>query len=38
MADACHPFVRRVDLWLGRQDRPVERRYVSAFDVDFGGF
>ena len=31
------PFVRRVELWLAVQERPVERRYVSAFDADFGG-
>ena len=26
------PFVRRVELWLAAQQRPVERRYVSVFD------
>ena len=31
------PFVRRVELWLAAQQRPVERRYVSVFDPDFGG-
>ncbi|KRA48804.1 glutathione S-transferase family protein [Devosia sp. Root635] len=31
------PFVRRVELWLAVQERPVERRYVSDFDADFGG-
>jgi glutathione S-transferase len=31
------PFVRRVELWLAVQERPVERRYVSVFDADFGG-
>ena len=31
------PFVRRVELWLLAQERPFERRYVSAFDTDFGG-
>src|SRR5688572_29708694 len=30
------PFVRRVELWLAVQERPVERRYVSVFDADFG--
>lgn len=31
------PFVRRVELWLCAQERAFERRYVSAFDTDFGG-
>lgn len=31
------PFVRRVELWLAVQERPVERRYASVFDADFGG-
>ena len=31
------PFVRRVELWLAAQERPVERSYVSVFDADFGG-
>lgn len=31
------PFVRRVELWLAVQERPIERRYVSVFDADFGG-
>ena len=30
-------FVRRVELWLALQDRPVERVYASAFAEDFGG-
>lgn len=31
------PFVRRVELWLALQGRPVERRYVSVFADNFDG-
>ena len=31
------PFVRRVELWLALQGRPVERRYVSVFANNFDG-
>lgn len=31
------PFVRRVELWLALQGRPVERRYVSVFAENFDG-
>lgn len=31
------PFVRRVELWLALQGRPVERRHVSVFAENFDG-
>jgi glutathione S-transferase len=31
------PFVRRVELWLALQERPVERRHVSVFAENFDG-
>ena len=32
------PFVRRVAIWLGLQERPFERRPVDLFGADFESF